>query len=563
MRNAIRDDDHEPPGRRTRQVRHQPRDDRFELPRTYERLMQSVNWIPFYDDGRVVMFGRADAAEPDRTTFKNNRLEPELRAYRVSQPVPSVDRPPTPTTWIDDIFRNRLLGRPQAHTNSAVRWLQGSPSPDGQQGLPDPARCILAIREARTAIAKNPDDWVAYRLLAAAYRFLMQQETALLAGIPPTKENQPRISMLVPNIEMLSTRFQQRVTALNYAIQTTPPATSLEARGELQGLHLELFQLFLQANFLDLARDHLQTALDLNPPEETPTEALSRYRQQLEQLNQAVQQIGDNMTDLQVERQAGPIEKAMLARSQGAPGLAIGELEEAERGSMSPMVVRPQLVDLYNSTGQPDRALELLSMGATEDPNLGSEPGMSFKRQGQVYLLLGNYLSAASLWQERAIPRLRYDRSMRALQMSQVFGRGDLIPAINSDQQIPALVSRQAFWNYELGMALLESGEPERAAEAFAQALKLQPDLPARPIIAYYLERMGRPVAEPPKSTESGAAAAPLSPAQELLGGTPPAVVGAPSAPAPPAGNAPAPAADALKPKDAPAPTAGAEAKKP
>ena len=35
-------------------------------PNTYRRLMQSPNWIPFYDDGRVVMFGRADAAEPDR-----------------------------------------------------------------------------------------------------------------------------------------------------------------------------------------------------------------------------------------------------------------------------------------------------------------------------------------------------------------------------------------------------------------------------------------------------------------------------------------------------------------
>jgi tetratricopeptide (TPR) repeat protein len=472
-------------------------------PRTYERLMQSPNWIPFYDDGRVVMFGRADAAEPDLTAFKNNRLEPELRAFRVSQPVPSVDRPPTPTTWIDEIFTNRLAGRPQSHTNSAVRWLQGGASADSDQpSMPDPARCLLTIREARTALAKNPDDWVAYRLLDAAYRILTQHETALLAGIPLNKQNQARIATLVPNIEVLSTRFQQRVTALNYAIQTTPPASSPEARRELRSLHLERYQLFLQANFLDLARDHLQTALDLTPAEDTPTDALARYRDQLEQLNQRVQQIGDNLTDLQVERQAGPVDKAMLARSQGAPGLAIGELEEAERGSMSPMVVRPQLVDLYCATGQPDRALELLSMGATDDPNLGAEPGMSFKRQGQVYLLLGNYLSAASLWQERAIPRLRFDRTIKALQVAQVFGRGELVPAVNTAETIPTLLTRQAFWSFDLAQALLESGAPDRAAEYYTQALKLVPDLPVRPIIAYYLERMGRPVPELPKTAE-------------------------------------------------------------
>jgi tetratricopeptide (TPR) repeat protein len=547
LRNAIRDDN---------QPDWKPGLDKYGIsvvmidsgssPRTYERLMQSPNWIPFYDDGRVVMFGRADAAEPDLTAFKNNRLEPELRAFRVSQPVPSVDRPPTPTTWIDEIFRNRLASRPQSHTNSAVRWLQGSvPSEGDQPEVPDPARCLLAIREARTALAKNPDDWVAYRLLDAAYRLLTQHETALLAGMPLNKDNLARISMLVPNIEILSTRFQQRVTALNYAIQTTPPATSPEARRELRSLHLELHQLFLQAGFLDLARDHLQAAIDLTPSEDAPTEAMSRYRDQLEQLNQRVQQIGDNLTDLQVERQAGPVDKAMLARSQGAPGLAIAELEEAERGSMSPMIVRPQLVDLYCATGQPDRALELLSMGASDDPNLGSEPGMSFKRQGQVYLLLGNYLSAASLWQERAIPRLRFDRTMRALQVAQVFGRGELVPAINTDESIPTLLTRQAFWSFDLAQALLESGEPDRAAEYFTQALKLVPDLPVRPIIAYYLERMGRPVPELPKAA-GPVSIKPKSAVAELLE-TPMPVTGAAAAvkPAP----APAPATETAKPK--------------
>jgi tetratricopeptide (TPR) repeat protein len=473
-------------------------------PRTYERLMQSGNWIPFYDDGRAVMFGRADASEPDLTTFKNNRLEPELRAYRVSAPVPSAERPPTPTTWIDDIFRNRLLGRAQPHTSSAVRWLQGGPAGDSNQAtLPDPARCLLAIREARTALAKNPDDWVAYRLLEASYRVLMQQETAMLARIPLNAENAAKISTLVPSLDLLNTRFRQRVTALNYAIQTTPPPKTPESRREVQSLHLSLFQLFIQAGYVDMARDQLQSALDLLPSSEASNDAALQYRKQLDQLKQRCTQIEENMMDLQLERQAGPIEKAIFARGQGAIGLALGELEEAYRGSMSPVIVIPQLIELYNNTGQPDRALEILAAGGGDEPGLGTEPGASFLRQGQVYLLLGNYLSAASLWRERAIPRLRYDRSMRALTVAQVLGRGDLISAVNTDESIPTLVTRQGFWEFELAQCLLESGSPDQAAEYFTKALTHVPDLPVRPIIAYYLEKMGKPVPELPKKSEA------------------------------------------------------------
>jgi tetratricopeptide (TPR) repeat protein len=472
-------------------------------PRTYFRLMQSPNWIPIYDDGRVVMFGRSDAAEPDLTAFKNNRLEPEMRAYKVAQPVPAADRPPTPTSWIDDIFRNRLLGRPQSHTNAAGRWLQGVNIDRDQPNLPDPARCLLAIREARTALSKNPDDWLAYRLLDAGYRYLTLQETAILGGLPLTPENQVRISNLTPNIEILNTRFKQLVTALSYAIATTPPPKSPEARRELQSLNIELYTLYLQAGFLDLARDRLQLAVDSSDPSDFQPQQKAQYQQMLDQLNQRVKQVEEGMMDLQVERQAGPIEKAAYARGQGAPGLAMTELEEADRGNISPVVVKPQLIDLYCNTGQPDKALELISMASSEDPNLGTEPGMSFMRQGQVFELLGNYLSAASLWRERAIPRLRYDRSMRALSAAQVAGKGELIPAVNTDEMIPALLTRQGYWEFELGLCYLESGAPDRAAEHFTKALEIVPEIGTRPLIAYYLGKMGRPVPALPATAES------------------------------------------------------------
>jgi tetratricopeptide (TPR) repeat protein len=541
-------------------------------PETYKRLSQSPNWIPFYDDGRVVMFGRADAREPDVTAFRNNRLDPELRAYKVTHSVPAADRPPTPTTWLDFIYQNRYQGRSQPHTGAAVRWLQGTNFDDSQPSSPDAARCLLAIREARTALAANPDDSDAYRLLNIAYRILMIQETALAAGIPLTAENQARINMLAPNIDLLNTRFKQRVTALNYAIQTTPPPRTAEARRELASLNLEMFQLFMQAGYVDLARDRLALVLDQTLPEDFTAEIRSQYSQQLDQLNQRVKQIEDHLLDLQVERQASPIEKAQYARGQGAIGMAIGELEEADRGNMSPLIVKPLLLDLYCFTGQPERALEMLTGGLNEDPNLASEPGGSWIRQGQVYMLLGNYQSAATLWRDRALRTLRSERSVRALTVARIMTEGELAAAASSNLTIPTLVNRQSALEFELGQCLLEAGSPDEAATHFSQSLKLVPDLPFRPIMAYYLGKMGKPVPELSKKEEPAPSKPGAAPAQSPAPPTPPA--GAkPSGTAAPATAGPATsgsskpagapsAADQTKRSSAPAPPKTDAAKK-
>ena len=58
----------------------------------------------------------------------------------------------------------------------------------------------------------------------------------------------------------------------------------------------------------------------IQPGDFAPRSPKTQLRQQLEQLNQRVKQMEENLLDLQVERQAGPIEKAMAARNQGAPG---------------------------------------------------------------------------------------------------------------------------------------------------------------------------------------------------------------------------------------------------
>jgi tetratricopeptide (TPR) repeat protein len=468
-------------------------------PVTYRKLMHSPNWIPFYDDGQIVMFGRADAPTSDLAFFKANRLDPEQRAFRTTHPIPGAERPPNPTSWIDDVFLNRTYGRLQARNDAARRWLDPNDPNDptyavNDPPLPEPARCFMAIRDARTSIARSPDDWVAYRMLNEAYRYLMAQETAMLASIPIKPENRAQIRSLTPNLERLMSRFQQRVTVLNFAIQTTPPPRDVAGRRELHALNLDLYQLYLSGNALDLARDRLQTVLETSQTDDFEPQVKMQLQQQLDQLNQQMKLLEDKLADLEIERQAGPIEQAQFALTQGGTGRAIALFADAERNNVSPSVVKPRLVDLYCNTGQPDKALELLAVGAIDDPNLGSEPGSAALRQGRVYYLLGNYLSAVSLWKDRAIPRVRHDRSSRALAAGSALTHGEAVQATNVFLALPSTLNQQASWEFDLAMCNLEAGLPEDAATHFTQALTLAPDLSVRAIAAYYLEKLGKPV---------------------------------------------------------------------
>lgn len=480
---------------------------------TYQRLITSPNWIPFYDDGRVVMFGRADASAEDVAYFKANRLDAQQLAYHVKRPFVGFQRTPTATTWLDQIFQNRLFAKSQWRTEAARRWLfggmQSAAAQDSQ--YPDLARCFLAIQEARGALSRDPDDWNAYRVLATAYQYVLIQESALLAGIPLKPENAQRILGTPPNTRALVNRFRQRVTALNFAIQTTPPPQTTTARMELIGLNSDLYQMYLVSNFFDLARDRLQVILDLFAADESiPQERRLFYSQQFEQLDEQVKRIEDDVKNLQIEQQANQVQQASFALSKGAPGIAIFQLEEAERTSISPAVVKPQLIDLYCSTGQPDKAFELIGGSPLNDPNLGSDPASAAMRQGVVHLLMGNYLSAITLLQERAIPSLRQERSVRVMSAAQAMIRGEAIAVTDADLAIPGSINQQSNWEFELGIAKLEGGNPEEAAANFTTALTLAPDMALRPIAAYYLEQLGKPV--PPLNESASKETAPASP---------------------------------------------------
>jgi tetratricopeptide (TPR) repeat protein len=518
LRNALRDDD---------SAKWKPILDDYKVsvvmvqpaatPIIHSVLLKSPNWVAFHDDGNVVLFGRADASEKDLAFFKANRLDPQLQAFSVDRATPPPEGPPTPVGWMDQVFQARLLARAQPHNDSGRRWLLGPDFDPNNQTLPEPARCLMAIREARTALASKPDDTQAYRLLADAYRLLMIQEGALLSGLKLTPEDAVKVAQTNPRPDLLSTRFRQRVTALNYAIQSTPQPKTAAARADLQRLNNELFNLHLSVNHLDLARDRLAALKAESVPTDFSDEGRVLLSQQFAQLEEKVKQVEENMTKLATDQQAGPYELAQYAVSQGCPGLAIRELKEAERSSTNPALVKPKLLDLYCETGQPEMALEMLGAGAIEDPQFGAEPGTSALRQGRAYFLIGNAEYAATLWEKYAIPRLRYDRTVRALGETQALVKGEAQSAVNSITTIPDGITQQAVWEYETGLARLEAGTPSMAAEHFSKALELAPKLVYRPVIAYYLEKLGKPVpAEPEASTEPPAAPA-ASPLPSLI----------------------------------------------
>jgi tetratricopeptide (TPR) repeat protein len=386
------------------------------------------------------------------------------------------------------VFQHRYLAPPQPHVRAAQRWIEYT---QNDPTLRDPAECLMAVWHARTALARKPDDPAAFRILVDSYRLLMLHESAMLEGRTLTPANFAQIT-LQPRV--LSTRFSQRTTSLNFAIQTSPPPKSAAARDALRALNLELGQLYLSVEMFDLARDRFQAAIDLSDP----AEISPAFRTQMSQILEQTNQVQTRMKSLPEAAQADPVQRARLALGMGATGLAIEELYNAEQSAVRQNVVRPLLVDLYCETGQPDKALDLL--GNTEDPSLNTGPGTAARRQGLVNFLLGNAEYASSLWQDRAIAQIRGSQASQALVSGQQFLKGDVRNAVDGFLELPNRVSTEANWEFDLALCLLESGEPARAAEHFTNALKLRPNLPTRPVIVYYLEKLGQPA--PPIPTE-------------------------------------------------------------
>ncbi len=466
----------------------------------YFGMIRSSNWIPIRDDGRTVVFGRADAkvAAADLEVFKSNRLDAAEIVYNRKEILPFPDRAPSAMTFFDKIVRNRSLQRTQPHVEAATRWLL-SGAEKSTDGLPDAAHCLMAIREARIALAASPDDSAAYRTLDNAYKLLTTNESRLLAGKLSTPPN-----------DYLNFRARQRITALNYAIQTTPPPLNADQKRNLATTHFDLAAVHRAVGDLDLERDNLEAAQALLGADEFPSGELQR----LEGLDEGIERFRDDLQKFATEVGADGIQKATRAVQAGFPGIALRELEDAESQGVSTDRILMILVDLYNRTGQPEKANERIIGRTMNDQALNSGPGTPAYRIGTVNFLLGFYENTANLWRDYAIVQVRAAQTNIGLSVGRELLGGQALEAtsnIMSLATVPGqlgLLATEANWIAELGFCLLESGDPKEAGKQFAEALRIYPQIPIRPILEDYLKKLGIPI------PGSEPAATPVAPAE-------------------------------------------------
>jgi tetratricopeptide (TPR) repeat protein len=469
--------------------------------RTYDALKASPDWILFHDDGNAQLFGRADAPAGDLASFKANKLDAQRLAFEQNvSTIPFVDRPPTKTTWLDGLIRTRTLVSAQPHVISGFRWLGVRVRENQSQVSTDPANALVAIREARVALKNNPDDPSAFRLLAMAYGLLTAEEISIL--------NQSGVS---PPSGYLTFRFRQHATALNFAIMTTPPPTDIDTRRALAEHQYELALLYRQFGYYDLERDALEAARRTGPPNFLREEDEAR----ITNLSTLIDRTEEELQNFTGERQAGPVERAEFLISRNMLERGIREFEEAEAQGVGSARVKARLLDLYCLSGRPDRALEELSNLNQDDPALSTGPGTAAYRHGLMNLLLGNYEPTAKIWWDRALLQLRGAESVQALDSVRAFLQGEPRTATNVILELPGHVQNQSQWEFELGLCSLEAGRPADAITHFNKTIELNPKIAVRPLIAYYLERMGKPLAPPDTADAKPADAKDQQPKQD------------------------------------------------
>jgi tetratricopeptide (TPR) repeat protein len=152
------------------------------------------------------------------------------------------------------------------------------------------------------------------------------------------------------------------------------------------------------------------------------------------------------------------------------------------------------LAEIYLEMGFAEKCRDML---ATMQRQLIQRPGDYEYMFAQVQLAAGQYDDARKQM-EAAVAMARRARTERALSTVENLVRGTPLFDVNPQQGNYAgavfdrrdLVSdlrREAQFNFELGLMLIEMGKPKEASEAFVAALDASPRFPYwRPIVEYY-----------------------------------------------------------------------------
>ena len=498
--------------------------------RVYATMLTSKNWVLLHDDGHTVIFGRADASEADKALFAKEKLDAVDIVYHRKQRLEVPDRSPTPMTVIDSIIRNRTLAKPQPHIAAGEHWLSAGATVENN-GRPDAAHAIMAIREARKALHFNPDETDAYRLLDLAYEKLTRNE---FAAFQAKKQSVPA--------GYFNFRARQRITALTYAIQTTPPGRDADSKAVLAESYERLALLYRSTGDLDMERDCLAEIRELVPPGDFPAEESKR----LDQIDDQIAKFKDQLQKATADSGSdNPMQRAGMAMNAGFTGMAIRDLEEAENQGVPLDQLLNSLVSLYCRTGQPEKANEKLMNRPLDDPALYSGPGTPAYTHGLVNMLLGYYDNAVAFWRDNSLAQALMSEKNQGLAVARELLGGLPERAVNTTMDLtglpgkPGLIETEASWEFELGLCLLESGDPDAAGKHFLKCLEYNPKIAVRALVEDYLKKLGVPIPPVPSGD------------------------GEPARPAPAEAAKPAEPAAEKPPAEAPKVEAPAEAKKP
>jgi tetratricopeptide (TPR) repeat protein len=377
---------------------------------------------------------------------------------------------------------------------------------------------LLAVREARRALAANPDDALAWLQLGQAY-FALTQITPGAA----------REDSLTP---MALLRHVQMVTALENALVLNP---------DLAAAHDLLAHLYAQRRYLDITLMHAQAALALGRragPRQG--ESADAFGQRLDQAGRQVQELERYVQDLQhqfavrsQELGDNALNKARLAVSMGLPRQALDDvLGKSQTLLFGAEAVGLQL-DLLLTLGRAEAARQTLEDEGTRKAreqlrpvDIPAPPPLGAYRL-PAYAWLAACRAAAAGDYDRASEHLgevrtRLDQEVGGI-MSRV--RVDLPAWLTSElalrcQPQPPLLQSQACHQRLMltgllaatqrlrlehadlgvlaGMLALERGEPGLAerhlheADALARALEAATGLaaPGRPLALAYLRRI-------------------------------------------------------------------------
>ena len=283
---------------------------------TYYDLMMSPSWQLTKQGAATAVFTRADTADSDLTAFLKSHDDSSYvntflrtEAEGVEDVLPRGVWPQAPSFYNSKLFLpNEVLTNETllAEHYSVLRKVVLS----RQEINVAVALAYGAIRNARIGLRENPNSITGYRILADAYQFLAEIESAVQAG-----KNLPH-----PH----ACRYYQVITANHQVLNCDPDDA---------GANYQLYEVYLTQGRNDLALKHLQKVVELTGmttvlPPEHPQHAKQREENdaRLVDLETRVNSVREQIASA-MPSQANRAQVAQTVYSAGFPLLALEVLE--------------------------------------------------------------------------------------------------------------------------------------------------------------------------------------------------------------------------------------------